>query len=122
MIFRIDYKIKSEKKDDKEYIDNLYKEFCKNYINQIKSKLNFKSEFLSIIDSNNQQIDIKDKVDEKEVKLKEESKTIDVIRFEMEMIIPTIKKDIRKRDIKPQVSRAPTESAARARKEARKVI
>lgn len=92
MIFRMDIKVDKNKKDDSNYIDELYKQYCANYINQIKNKLDFKTELLQIDNP------IKDQ-------LKENPK-IEIIRFEMEMISPFIRKDIRNINIKPKVSRA----------------
>ena len=112
MIFRIDYKIDSEKKNDEKYID------------QIRNKLNFKSEFLSILDTSNKQTNINDNLTEKEIQLEEtQNQTIDIIRFEMEMINPVISKDMRIKNKKPKISRPIiTKEESIERKSKRKVI
>ena len=124
MIFRIDYKIDSEKKNDEKYIKDIYKEFCQKYIDQIRNKLNFKSEFLSILDTSNKQTNINDNLTEKEIQLEEtQNQTIDIIRFEMEMINPVISKDMRIKNKKPKISRPIiTKEESIERKSKRKVI
>lgn len=124
MIFRIDYKIDSEKKNDEKYIKDIYKEFCQKYIDQIRNKLNFKSEFLSILDTSNKQTNINDNLTEKEIQLEEtQNQTIDIIRFEMEMINPVISKDMRIKNKKPKISRPTiTKEESIERKSKRKVI
>ena len=123
MIFRIDYKIDSEKKNDEKYIKDIYKEFCQKYIDQIRNKLNFKSEFLSILDTSNKQTNINDNLTEKEIQLEEiQNQTIDIIRFEMEMINPVISKDMRVKNEKPKISRKIiTKEESIARKSEREV-
>lgn len=124
MIFRIDYKIDSEKKNDEKYIKDIYKEFCQKYVDQIRNKLNFKSEFLSILDTSNKQTTINDNLTEKEIQLEEaQNQTIDIIRFEMEMINPVISKDMRIKNKKPKISRPTiTKEESIERKSKRKVI
>jgi len=123
LIFRIDYKIDSEKKNDEKYIKDIYKEFCQKYIDQIRNKLNFKSEFLSILDTSNKQTNINDNLTEKEIQLEEtQNQTIDIIRFEMEMINPVISKDMRVKNEKPKISRKIiTKEESIARKSEREV-
>jgi len=124
LIFRIDYKIDSEKKNDEKYIKDIYKEFCQKYVDQIRNKLNFKSEFLSILDTSNKQTTINDNLTEKEIQLEEaQNQTIDIIRFEMEMINPVISKDMRIKNKKPKISRPTiTKEESIERKSKRKVI
>lgn len=116
MIFQMDLEIKKEKINDKEYIDQLYQIFCKNYINQIKDKLNFNVEMLTIDDPRKKEKKSKDQLKEnpdnlklfREQAIKEnsfEENKINIIRYKMEMVNLVIKKDMREKTKKPHFSR-----------------
>lgn len=122
MIFQMDFGIEDKTKvNDKEYIDNLFKEFCKNYINQIKDKLNFSVETLEI-DNPKLEIDNpkKDKVENKAKNLLKNPKKINVIRYKLEMVNPIVRKDMREKTKKPKISRPNTQNEASGAKKTRK--
>jgi len=108
LIFRMDIKVDKNKKNDSNYIDELYKQYCANYVNQIKNKLDFKTELLQIDNP------IKDQ-------LKENPK-IEIIRFEMEMINPIIRNKVKKDHLKIPISRSNTKEKAAKKKAERKEV
>lgn len=116
MIFQMDLEIKKEKINDKEYIDQLYQIFCKNYINQIKDKLNFNVEMLTIDDPRKKEKKTEDQLKEnpdnlklvREQTIKEnpsEENKINIIRYKMEMVNPVVKRDMKTKTKKPHFSR-----------------
>lgn len=108
MIFRMDIKVDKDKKDDPNYIDELYKQYCANYINQIKNKLDFKTELLQIDNPIQDQL--------------KENQKIEIIRFEMEMVNPIIRNKVEKDHLKRPISRPNTKEKAAKKKAERKEV
>jgi hypothetical protein len=96
MIFQMDAQIDKNKINDPKYVEEFYKNFCKNYIDQIRDKLNFSGELLEI-----------DNPKLKDDQLKEdpkEPKKITIIRYKMEMVNPLVKKNAIEKTKKPTSS------------------
>ena len=96
MIFQIDYQIDKNKINDQKYVEEFYKNFCKNYIDQIKDKLNFHVELLEI---DNPKLKKEDQL--KEDSKEKEPKKITIIRYKMEMVNPLVKKNAIEKTKKP---------------------
>jgi hypothetical protein len=96
MIFQMDFEINEKDKQDQDYENKIYQKFCTNYINQIRDKLNFEKENLTIDDPRNQL------ENNKESKNKTPKK-IDIIRFRMEMVVVKthLKNKIKKKNDRP---------------------
>ena len=96
MIFQMDSQIDKNKINDPKYVEEFYKNFCKNYIDQIKDKLNFSGELLEI---DNPKLKKEDQL--KEDSKEKEPKKITVIRYKMEMVNPLVKKNAIEKTKKP---------------------
>jgi len=99
MIFQMDAQIDKNKINDPKYVEEFYKNFCKNYIDQIKDKLNFQVELLEI---DNPKLKKEDQL--KEDSKEKEPKKINIIRYRMEMVNPVIKKNAIEKTKKPPSS------------------
>jgi hypothetical protein len=99
MIFQMDAQIDKNKINDPKYVEEFYKNFCKNYIDQIKDKLNFHVELLEI---DNPKLKKEDQL--KEDSKEKEPKKINIIRYRMEMVNPVIKKNAIEKTKKPTSS------------------
>jgi hypothetical protein len=114
MIFREDFTIKTDEKGKvkKKDIEKLYGEFCKNYVNQIKDKLNFDCKFIEVlkkVDDDKKESQLKTKTNAITLRknVSEIQKVVKkMIRFEMRMIKPT-NRTRKIRDKIPKVSRPP---------------
>jgi len=99
MIFQMDSQIDKNKINDPKYVEEFYKNFCKNYIDQIKDKLNFQVELLEI---DNPKLKKEDQL--KEDPKEKEPKKITIIRYKMEMVNPLVKKNAIEKTKKPPSS------------------
>ena len=95
MIFQIDAEIDKNKINDPKYVEEFYKNFCKNYIDQIKDKLNFNVELLEI---DNPKFKKEDQLKENQ---NEQKPKITIIRYQMEMVNPLIRKNKIEKTQKP---------------------
>jgi hypothetical protein len=111
MIFQIDYRIDKDKINDQKYVEEFYKNFCKNYIDQIRDKLNFSGELLEI---DNPKLKKEDQL--KEEPKEKEPKKITIIRYKMEMVNPLVKRNAIEKTKKP-----PTSHKANTKEEATEI-
>lgn len=109
MIFRIDYEIKNE--DD---IKKFYSDFCEKYIEQIKNKLDFQAIKLTKDKTINKEVNsIDNKIENNKINIDSEENKINIIRFEMVMVNPINRKNIRQIHKKPEIVNRNSKSSMR---------